>query len=66
MNPVKRGIGHLMSCREATRALSQSQERALSAFERWRLRLHLQVCIACARFERQLRFLREALQRYRT
>jgi len=37
----------------------------LSAWQRLVLRLHLSVCAACARFERQIRFLRRALQAYR-
>jgi hypothetical protein len=66
MSLVKRALGHLLSCKEASRKLSRAQDGPLSGFERWRLRMHLAVCIACTRFERQLRFLREALQRYRT
>jgi hypothetical protein len=66
MNPVRRALGHLYSCKEATRIVSQAQERPLSLIERWKLSLHLGVCEACSRFERQIRFLREALDRFRS
>jgi hypothetical protein len=56
----------MVSCKEATRLLSQQQDRALSYGERAKLRLHLAVCAACTRFARQLAFMREALSRYRT
>jgi hypothetical protein len=41
------------------------QERELGVFSRWALRLHLAACEACTRFEQQMRFLREAMHRYR-
>jgi hypothetical protein len=66
MNPISRALGHILSCKEATRVVSQAQDRPLSAFERWKLGLHLKVCDACTRFERQMHVLRDALRRYRT
>ena len=45
--------------------VSQMQERKLGRFEGWALRLHLAVCDACTRFEAQMRFLRDAMRRYR-
>jgi hypothetical protein len=56
----------MLSCKEASRLLSQRDERPLTWFERVRLRLHLRVCVACTRFAGQLAFLREALERYRS
>ena len=44
-------IRHILSCKDATRLLSQAQERPLSSFRRWRLKLHLMTCDACTRFE---------------
>jgi putative zinc finger protein len=61
-----RWIGHLLSCKDASRLISQGEDRALSGFERWMLRMHLRACDACTRFAAQLRFLRAALQRYRS
>ena len=62
---LKRALGHLILCKEATRLVSQAQERELGTVERLRLKLHLDWCKACARFEQQVRFLREAMHRYR-
>ena len=61
-----RRLTHMLSCREVTRLLSQAQDRPLALGERVKLRLHLVVCTACTRFERQLAFMRVALARYRT
>ena len=58
-------LGRFPNCREASRLLSQAQERPLSAGEWLRLRLHILGCLACQRVEAQMRFLRRAMQRYR-
>jgi hypothetical protein len=58
-------LTHMVSCREASRLLSQREERRLAIAERIRLVLHLRACDACTRFARQLAFIREALARYR-
>ena len=62
---VKILLGHLITCKHATRLLSETQEHPLSRGKRLLLRLHLACCDACQRFERQLRFLREAMRKYR-
>ena len=54
-----------LDCREASRLLSLAFERALDEGERIALRRHLDECLMCVNFEGQLRFLREAAQRYR-
>ena len=59
-------LGHALMCKEATRLLSQAEDRPLSWFERWRLRAHLGICDMCTCFEAQMRLLREAMKRYRT
>lgn len=41
------------------------QERDISFLDWARIRVHLLWCEACARFEKQLRFLRAAMQQYR-
>ncbi len=58
-------LTHMLSCKEATRLLSQAQDRPLTYSDRVKLRLHLAACVACTRFSRQLAFMREALSRYR-
>jgi hypothetical protein len=56
----------MLSCKEATRLLSQAEDRRLTYGERIKLRLHLLACIACSRFSRQLALMREAVSRFRT
>jgi hypothetical protein len=58
-------LTHRMSCRDVTRLVSQMQDRPLALSERIRLRLHLLICVACTRFERQMRFMREAMRKYK-
>jgi hypothetical protein len=53
-----------LSCREASRLISQGMDRRLSLGERIALRLHLFVCDACTRLTRHVRFLRRALESY--
>ncbi len=65
MNPFHHIVGHLVSCKDVTHLVSQMQDRDLSAFDRVRLRWHLGVCRACMAFEKQMRFMREAMRRYR-
>ena len=62
---LKKALGHIVSCKDASHLVSRMQERSLGPFERWTLRLHLAACDACTRFEQQMRFLREAMRRYR-
>lgn len=53
----------MLTCKGATRLVSEGQERPLGFRERWALRLHLWLCDNCRRFERQIRLLRRAMQR---
>jgi hypothetical protein len=62
---LKRALGHIISCRDASRLVSRREEGPLSSWQRLVLRLHLSVCVACSRFEKQIAFLRAAMQRYR-
>jgi hypothetical protein len=50
----------MLNCREATRLVSQGLDRRLGAGERLALSLHLVVCEGCARFRRQVAFVRRA------
>ena len=59
-------LTHLVSCKEASRLLSQRQDRALPLADRVKLALHLSVCVACSRFARQLAVMRKAIARYRS
>ena len=60
-----RRLGRLTNCREASRLISQAQERRLLPREWIRLRLHIYYCVVCKRVESQMRFLRGAMRRYR-
>jgi hypothetical protein len=62
---IRNALGHIISCRDASRLVSKREDAALSAWQRLLLGLHLSVCAACTRFERQVRFLRSAMQKYR-
>jgi len=56
-------LTHVISCKEASRLLSQAQDRRLGWLERLKLRAHLALCDFCSRFDDQLRFMREAMRR---
>ncbi len=53
-------------CKDVTRLVSLAQDVRLPWHRRLKVRLHLSVCAACARFEAQVRFLREAARRYKS
>jgi len=52
----------MMNCEQATRLMSESQERELGLSERTVLRLHTWICSGCRNFGGQLGFLRQAMQ----
>ena len=56
--------GIRLTCKQASRLLSESLDRPLGLGERLSLRLHLAVCNACTNVRRQLAFLRRALRDY--
>ena len=62
---IRNALGHLVSCRGVSRMVSRLQDEELSAWQRFRLSAHLAVCDGCARFERQVAFLRLAMRKYR-
>ena len=53
----------IMSCREAARLHSQSLDVELSFWQRMFLNFHLLYCRACARYVRQVAFVRVATRR---
>lgn len=52
----------MLTCKDASRLISESQERPLGLRERWGLRLHLWMCDACRNFLRQVASMRQALR----
>jgi Putative zinc-finger len=53
----------MLTCKEATRLVSQGLDRRLGLAERLALRLHLLICDGCANFSKQAAFLRRTLSR---
>ena len=53
------------NCREVTRLVLESQDRALGPLERISLNLHWRICDACVRFRKQSETMRVALDRWR-
>lgn len=53
----------MLRCKDATQLISQSMDTSLPIVKRIRLRLHLRICVWCARYERQLLLIRQALRR---
>jgi len=66
MSPFRHAIGHLLSCKDVSRLLSQAEERPIAGWQRVRVQWHLAVCSMCRSFERQLALMREAMRRYRS
>lgn len=54
----------MLSCKEITHLLSESQDRKLSLSERMNLEIHLVMCKGCTNFKSQMNFLQEACKRY--
>ncbi|TAK97082.1 MAG: zf-HC2 domain-containing protein [Aquabacterium sp.] len=52
----------MMNCEQATRLLSESQERDLGVSERTMLRVHTWICEGCRNFGGQLGFIRHAMK----
>jgi Putative zinc-finger len=53
------------SCQEVAALVVAREDRALGAGERLALRLHMQICVACPKFERQMLTMRNALKQWR-
>lgn len=54
----------MMNCQQATRLVSEAQERPLSLPETMALKLHLMVCSGCKNFSLQVPFLSQAMKAY--
>jgi anti-sigma factor RsiW len=52
-----------LSCKEASRLMSQAEDRELSQSERAALAAHLAICKACRAASDQMKQLRRALRR---
>ena len=54
----------MLSCEEVTQLVSESLDRKLPLRKRLAVRIHYLFCKACPQFERQVRFMRDALQQF--
>ena len=53
----------MLTCKDASHLITEGQDRRLGPWERIGLRLHLWMCDSCRLFEKQMRYLRQALRR---
>lgn len=54
----------MLNCHDATRLMSESQERPLSAMERVSLKLHVMMCSGCHNFKEQMGAMRLMTRTY--
>lgn len=54
----------MLSCKDATRLMSEAQDRKLAVSEKMGLELHLMICKGCTNFGKQMDFLRQACRGY--
>ncbi|MCV0439343.1 MAG: zf-HC2 domain-containing protein [Hydrogenophaga sp.] len=54
------------TCKEVSALLIAQEDRALPLLERAALRVHMAMCQACPRFERQLLTMRNAMRQWRS
>lgn len=52
----------MLTCKEASRLVSQGLDRKLGFGQRVALRVHLAICGGCTNFRNQLAFLRRAVK----
>jgi len=53
----------MLTCKEASRLVSQGLDRRLGFGKRLRLRVHLAICDGCSNFRKQMDFLHKAVAR---
>lgn len=54
----------MLNCHQATRLMSEAQERTLNGGEKLSLRFHTMMCSGCRRFEPQIDFLSRSARHY--
>ncbi len=52
----------MLTCKEATRLVSEAQDRRLGLSDRIGLRFHLLICSLCRRYARQIQFLTDSIR----
>lgn len=54
----------MLSCKDATKLLSESRESTLPVFKRIAVKIHISRCALCARFKEQLMFMADLIHLY--
>ena len=65
MNPLMKKLALMRTCQEVTALVIAREDRALPMYERLALRMHMAICQACPRFERQVFTMRNAMKQWR-
>lgn len=65
MNPLLRKLPLMRTCKEVTALVVAREDRCLGVQEQWALRMHMAMCKACPRFERQMLTMRNAMKQWR-
>lgn len=55
----------MLNCKDATRRMSEAEDRELGLSERLELGMHLALCKGCRNYQQHLHVLREACRGYR-
>lgn len=55
----------MMNCKHATKLMSQEKDSRLSFKQRVSLRFHMMMCSGCRNYNKQMDFIRKAMQQYR-
>ena len=55
----------MRTCKEVTAMVVAREDRDLNLADRWALRVHMAICDACPRFERQMLTMRHGLREWR-
>ena len=53
----------MLNCKDVSKLVSESLDHELPWYRRLFLRLHLFICGACARYEQQMKFIKEGVAR---
>ncbi|VAW70192.1 hypothetical protein MNBD_GAMMA09-2011 [hydrothermal vent metagenome] len=54
----------MLNCKKATQLMSRAQDQKLSTKQKLQLKLHILMCRACTNYNRQLSFIKKAMQQY--
>lgn len=65
MNALMKKLPLMRSCKEVTALVIAREDRSLPVAERLALRMHMAMCKACPRFERQVLTMRNAMKQWR-